>query len=83
MNDHVKELIQQWEDGCGLRKVDFEDIARATIDENDKLREACKYIEWGGSYNTGGPTCPACFRNREPGHAPGCILAAALKEKRR
>ena len=38
MNDHVRELIQQWDDGCGLHRADFEDIARAALEENESLR---------------------------------------------
>jgi len=57
--------------------VEFRECLRVTK-QRDALLKAAKAAEWG---DEGGPCyagCPVCGNERRLGHAPDCILYAAI-----
>lgn len=58
------------------------DAASRVVAERDRLAEALRIVEWGGTLVEAAchwPACPSCRQSKDVGHAEGCHLAAALR----
>lgn len=67
--------LQQREE---LREQDSE-IAKLR-EENQKLRDMLKRLEWCYESESYSDLCPVCFELKHKGHAPNCELAQLLEE---
>lgn len=58
------------------------DAFRMLVEQRDRLAEALRIVEWGGTLVEAAchwPACPSCRQSKDVGHAEGCHLAAALR----
>lgn len=60
--------------------VEVQRLAARAAGRDNAMREALEAVEWNGYSYIGLEPCPACGQERVKGHAPGCIVRAALDE---
>lgn len=63
---------------CDCGADDINAMHAAAADLIEKMGEVVREIEW--SFGDNYAQCPQCYRKSDDVHAPGCKLAACLKD---